>query len=313
MPDGSAPSTDALERWFADNGWRAFEFQREVWSAYLRGESGLVHSATGSGKTLAAWLGPLAEWLAQKQGDGLLDATVVAGAPSSSQVTRPLASAPPLTVLWITPMRALAADTQLSLQRAVDGLGVPWTVGLRTGDTSSSERAKQARRLPSALVTTPESLSLMLSNADARDKLAQLRLVVVDEWHELLGSKRGVMAELALARLRKWNPGLRTWGLSATLGNIEEAMERLAPGGGRTRIVRGVSDKKVAIDTLLPPSVDRFPWAGHVGLAMLEPVIEAIEGARSTLVFTNVRSAAEAWYQGILEARPEWAGIIGLH
>ena len=286
-----------LEAWFAANGWRAFDFQREVWSAYLAGESGLVHSATGSGKTLAAWLGPLAEWM-----------------------TEDAPSPPALRVLWITPMRALAADTVQSLERAVDGLGLPWTIGLRTGDTSSAERAKQARRLPSALVTTPESLSLLLSNADAREKLSELRLVVVDEWHELLGNKRGVQVELALARLRRWNPRLRTWGLSATLGNIGEAMERLVgvtlspalPRGGG-RIVKGVSDKKVAIDTLIPPELDRFPWAGHLGLAMLDHVVEAIESSRSTLVFTNVRSAAEIWYQGLLAAKPEWAGLIGLH
>ena len=279
-----------LEAWFASNGWRAFPFQREVWQAYLDGESGLVHSATGTGKTLAAWLGPLAEWMAEGENR----------------------NAPPLRVLWITPMRALAGDTQLSLQRAVEGLELPWTVGLRTGDTSSAERAKQARRLPSALVTTPESLSLMLSNADAREKLSDLRLVVVDEWHELLGNKRGVMTELALARLRAWNPALRTWGLSATLGNIPEASERLlAREGGRT--VRGISDKKVVIDTLIPPEVDKFPWAGHLGLAMLEHVVQAIDGSRSTLVFTNVRSQAEIWYQALLEARPEWAGLIGLH
>src|SRR5688572_12122919 len=318
MPDGSAPSTDALERWFAANGWSAFEFQREVWSAYLRGESGLVHSATGSGKTLAAWLGPLAEWIAEEPGTG----------PANQAKATP--GPVPMRVLWLTPMRALAADTQLSLQRAVDGLGLPWTVGLRTGDTSSAERAKQARRLPSALVTTPESLSLLLSDSTAREKLSDLRLVVVDEWHELLGSKRGVMTELALARLRRWNPRLRIWGLSATLGNIEEALERLIPSprpsptprsaprapegeGGHRRIVRGASDKQIVMDTFAPPEAERFPWAGHVGLAMLERVIEAIDGARSTLVFTNVRSSAEAWYQGILEARPDWAGIIGLH
>ena len=285
-----------LEAWFADSGWKAFEFQREVWRAYLDGESGLVHSATGSGKTLAAWLGPLAEWMAERELDPGLRRD----------------DTPPLRVLWITPMRALAGDTKLSLERAVEGLQLPWTVGLRTGDTSSAERAKQARRLPSALVTTPESLSLMLSQADAREKLSDLRLVVVDEWHELLGGKRGVMTELAMARLRKWNPGLRVWGLSATLGNIEEAAQRLAPGTP-TRVVKGVSDKKVVMDTLIPADVDKFPWAGHLGLAMLEPVIEAIDGARSTLVFTNVRSQAEIWYQGLLEARPEWAGLIGLH
>ena len=290
-----------LEHWFADNGWQAFDFQREVWNAYLGGESGLVHSATGSGKTLAAWLGPLAEWIAE----------------GTSQT-------PALRVLWITPMRALAADTVYSMQRAVEGLGIPWTVGLRTGDTSSSERAKQARKLPSALVTTPESLSLMLSAADAREKLSELRLVVVDEWHELLGNKRGVMTELALARLRKWNPKLRIWGLSATLGNVEESLDRLVPVGGQTtsgidpwsvprRIVKGVSDKKVVIDTLIPPDVQKFPWAGHTGLAMLPHVVEAIESSRSTLIFTNVRSQAEIWYQGLLEAKPEWAGLIGLH
>lgn len=292
-------SVARLDAWFAGNGWRAFDFQREVWNAYLDGASGLVHSATGSGKTLAAWLGPLAEWLDE-------------GATGD---------APDLRVLWITPMRALAADTVLSMERAVHGLALPWTVGLRTGDTSSAERARQARRLPSALVTTPESLSLMLSNADARERLSDLRLVVVDEWHELLGNKRGVQTELALARLRRWNPRLRVWGLSATLGNLDEALERLAPSasgegageGARARIVKGVSDKQVVMDTLIPPGVEKFPWAGHLGLAMLDSVVAAIDSARSTLVFTNVRSQAEVWYQALLEARPEWAGLIGLH
>ena len=297
-PSGLSPS---IESWFADNGWNAFEFQREVWRAYLAGESGLVHSATGSGKTLAAWLGPLAEWMDEN-------------APSPLGEGRDEGrKAPPLRVLWITPMRALAGDTVISMERALKGLGLPWTVGLRTGDTSSAERARQARKLPSALVTTPESLSLVLSQPDAREKLSDLRLVVVDEWHELLGNKRGVMTELCLARLRKWNARVRTWGLSATLGNIDEALERLIPASTPHRIVKGVSDKKVLMDTLIPPDVDKFPWAGHIGLVMLEHVIEAIDSARSTLVFTNVRSQAEIWYQGLLEARPEWAGLIGLH
>jgi len=288
-----------IDAWLERNGWSAFPFQREVWDAYLAGESGLIHSATGSGKTLAAWLGPLAQWMGEEGGR----------------------HAPPLRVLWITPMRALASDTVYSMQRAVEGLELPWTVGLRTGDTSSAERARQAKKLPSALVTTPESLALMLSNADARAKLSDLRLVVVDEWHELLGNKRGVMTELCLARLRTWNPKVQTWGLSATMGNIDEALERLtgsrpiaAPAAaGMTRIVRGANDKRIRMDTLIPPNLDEFPWAGHIGLSMLGPVAEAIDGSRSTLVFTNVRSQAEIWYQGLLEARPEWAGLIGLH
>jgi ATP-dependent Lhr-like helicase len=308
-----------LEAWFTANGWRAFDFQREVWTAYLHGESGLVHSATGSGKTLAAALGPLAEWMEERDPrPGPLPRERENDARPGPRATGGHVA---LRILWITPMRALAGDTVLSIQRAIDGLELPWTVGLRTGDTPSAERARQAKRLPSILVTTPESLSLMLSNPDAREKLSSLRLAVVDEWHELLGNKRGVQTELGLARLRAFNPALRTWGLSATLGNIDEAMERLlgtaSPPprgeGPRGRIVKGVSDKKVAIDTLIPPELDRMPWAGHLGLAMLQHVVEAIESSRSTLVFTNVRSAAELWYQGLLEARPEWAGLIGLH
>jgi ATP-dependent Lhr-like helicase len=301
-----------LESWFAANGWQAFDFQREVWRAYLDGESGLVHSATGSGKTLAACLGAFAEWIEEQESASPSGARgAERGVGEGRGEGRGMA--PPLRVLWITPMRALAGDTVLSIDRAVKGLGLPWTVGLRTGDTSSAERARQARKLPSLLVTTPESLSLMLSNADAREKLSELRLVVVDEWHELLGNKRGVMTELGLARLRRWNPRVRRWGLSATLGNIDEALERLIPGGVQRRVVKGASDKQVTMDTLIPPDVDRFPWAGHLGLVMLDHVVAAIESSRSTLVFTNVRSSAEIWYQGLLEARPEWAGLIGLH
>ena len=161
--------TGPLERWFGSRGWQAFAFQREVWEAYLAGGSGLVHSATGTGKTLAAFLGPALEAIAE-------------GAEKS----------PPLRVLWITPMRALAGDTAHSLAKAAEGLGLEWPVGLRTGDTPAAERARQARRLPTVLVTTPESLTLMLSQAEARGRLASVRAVVVDEWHELLGNKRGV-------------------------------------------------------------------------------------------------------------------------
>jgi ATP-dependent Lhr-like helicase len=334
-----ATRTEPLERWFAANGWHAFDFQREVWNAYLNGESGLVHSATGSGKTLAAALGPMAEWMEENSPSPRGPLWGRDGMAEGREGGKP----PSLRILWITPMRALAGDTKLSIERAVAGLGIPWTVGLRTGDTSSAERAKQARKLPTVLVTTPESLSLILSNADAREKLSELRLVVVDEWHELMGNKRGVQTELGLARLRKWNPAVRTWGLSATLGNIGEALERLVPsprpspkgegaispsprgplwggnetaegrGGEQRRVVEGASDKKILMDTLIPPDVDKFPWAGHLGMVMLDHVVAAIDSARSTLVFTNVRSQAEIWYQALLEARPEWAGLIGLH
>ncbi len=302
MPDtvlAIAPTADRraadkrVEAWFAACGWTPFDFQREVWDAYRRGESGLIHSATGTGKTLAAWLGALME-------------SIDAGA----------SGAPPLTVLWITPMRALSADTRESLLKAVTGLGLGWSVGIRTGDTPSAERARQNRNMPSALVTTPESLSLMLSQAGARESLAGLQAVIVDEWHELLGSKRGIQTELALARLRRWNPRLRVWGLSATLGNLDQAAEVLM-AGAPARLVEGVRDKVIVIDTLIPEQVDGFPWAGHLGFAMVEPVAGEIDAVRAaggtTLVFTNTRSQAELWYQALLEARPDWAGELALH
>lgn len=280
----------ALLAWMAARGWAPFDFQREVWRAVAAGESGLLHATTGAGKTYALWFAALMAHL------------------------RPSKKAEPLTVLWITPMRALAADTLRSLAQPLAALGeiAPWTVGARSGDTSAGERNAQNRRLPSALVTTPESLSLLLARADARDVLGSVRMVVVDEWHELLGNKRGVQVQLALARLRRWSPGLSVWGLSATLGNLGEAMHTLL-GHGQGRLVQGRVDKPLFIDSLLPPRADRFPWAGHLGLTMLPQVVDEIASSGSTLVFTNTRSQAEIWYHAILEARPEWAGLIALH
>ncbi len=294
MPDDASPAPDALapvRGWFASQGFTPFAFQEEVWAAYAAGESGLVHAPTGMGKTYAAALGPLALSPRHAPGD-----------------------APPLTLLWLTPLRALASDTGQALARAANALNPAWTVDVRTGDTSSASRARQARTLPTALVTTPESLTLMLSRADWRERFACVACVVVDEWHELMSSKRGVQVELALARLRGARPGLRTWGLSATLANLPEALDCLVGRAPvRTRLVRGIEAKSIEIASAIPATIERFPWAGHLGLRMLPDVVRAIDRARSTLVFTNVRSATETWYQAILEARPDWAGTIALH
>lgn len=286
----SAP--DLAKAWFAKRGWKPFAFQRRVWAAVARGESGLLHASTGAGKTYAVWLAALRAFKAQCQ-------------------ERQGRQAAPLQVLWVTPMRALATDTARALQAPLDELGLPWNVGVRSGDTGSAERARQARRLPSVLVTTPESLTLLLTRAQASEVFATLRLVVVDEWHELLGNKRGVQLQLALARLRRWHPGLPTWGLSATLGNLEHARDVLLPQGGL--LVQGRQDKPLLVDTLLPAAIERFPWAGHMGLKMLDQVSREIDASTSCLVFTNTRAQAELWYQALLEARPDWAGLIALH
>ena len=300
IPAAGGSGMEFAEAWFESRGWHVFDFQRTVWQAYLNGLSGLIHAPTGTGKTLAAWWGPLLAWHA-------------AGG-----------SAPPrgLRVLWITPLRALAADSEQSLLAPIRELGLPWTVERRTGDVSSYAKQRQLKRPPHALITTPESLSLLLSQPNAKEYFGQLEAVIVDEWHELLASKRGVQTELCLARLRAWrgNTGseLRTWGLSATLGNLDTAMSVLmgvqADGSPRPgRLVQGLLPKAIVIDSLIPEQMERFPWAGHLGLKMLPQAIAAIEEGKTALVFTNTRSQTESWFQALLDARPDWAGEIALH
>ena len=288
-----APGGELGNAWFAQRTWTPFPFQREVWKAMAAGESGLLHASTGSGKTYAVWFGALER---------------AAAIGIALHGTQP----PPLGVLWLTPMRALAADTLRALQVPLGELEASWSIGARTGDTASAERARQDRRFPTALITTPESLSLMLTREKAKDELAGIHTVIVDEWHELMGNKRGVQVQLALARLKRWNPRLAVWGLSATLGNLPEAMSVLL---GKTvgTLVQGRVEKIIQIDTLLPPQPGRFSWGGHLGKQMQLPVIAEIESASTTLVFVNVRSQAETWYQLLLAERPEWAGVVALH
>jgi ATP-dependent Lhr-like helicase len=290
-----------VREWFGLHGWTPFAFQEEVWRAYLAGESGLVHAATGTGKTYAAWLGPVLEWLRDY--------------PAAAR--RKVAPAP-LRVLWVTPLRALAGDTESALRAPVEDFGLPWTVESRTGDTSARVRARQRERLPTALVTTPESLTLLLTRDDAPELFEHLELVVVDEWHELLASKRGVQTELALARLRRLRPSLRTLGLSATLGNLDVARDALLglDEDGRPRpgrLMQGHLPKALEVDALIPETMERFPWSGQMGLRMVPEVARAIEEGESALVFTNTRATAEIWYQALLAARPDWAGIMALH
>jgi ATP-dependent helicase Lhr and Lhr-like helicase len=319
-PGLSSASLSSAESWLDSRGWRPFDFQREVWQAVAQGRSGMLHATTGSGKTYAVWLGMLEELLRRHP-------------PSSSDGNPSGQQAQPLRVIWLTPMRALAADTTRALAEPLRDLAPGWTLGQRTGDTPSAERARQDRRFPTVLVTTPESLSLMLTREHAHDELRSVEFVVVDEWHELIGSKRGVQAQLAIARLWRFNPRLVAWGLSATLGNLQQAMDVLCrpgqvrpPRGGPTGpaagigtmlpapvLVRGKIDKNLIIDTLIPPDPGKYSWAGHLGARMQQPVVDEVARSGTTLVFTNVRSQAEIWYQLLLEAKPEWAGEIALH
>jgi ATP-dependent Lhr-like helicase len=285
-----------LEKWFRSRRWKPFSFQCQTWEAYAAGRSGLVHAATGTGKTMAIWLGPVVEAWNELQANG---GELSAG----------------LKVLWITPLRALAGDTVNALQSSAEQLNVPWRVQLRTSDVGSSAKAKQRKNIPDALVTTPESLTILLTYADFRDRLESLRCVVVDEWHELMGTKRGVQAELALAKIRRLCPKIKVWGISATLGNLEQALATLV-GPERidnALIIEGDIQKKTEIASLLPSKIERFPWAGHSGGTMVAEVVGLVDQAKNTLIFTNTRSQTEVWYQAILKARPDWAGMLAIH
>ncbi|MBS0191338.1 MAG: ligase-associated DNA damage response DEXH box helicase [Planctomycetes bacterium] len=285
---------DAIRGWFARRGWQPWAFQEKSWQEFRKGSNGLIQVPTGAGKTYASYLGPLSE---------LID-EIRSGNPP----------APSVRVLYITPLRAVSRDIELALRAPVDEMGLSILVESRSGDTPQSVRARQKERLPHILITTPESLSLLLTRENAPELFSGLSAVLVDEWHDLLTSKRGSQVELALARLRAFSPDLRTWGLSATLPNLDQAARLLV--GTRAQppaIVQSDISREVNIESLFPAPGQRLPWAGFMGLAMLPRVLETIDIRVSTLLFTNTRAQSELWFQAILHARPEWAPFMALH
>jgi ATP-dependent helicase Lhr and Lhr-like helicase len=289
-PPGKQKSCDLLapiEAWFERQGWTPLPFQRQCWQAYLAGESGLIQVPTGSGKTYAAVMGPIAELLAE---------------PS-----------PGLRLLYLTPLRALSRDLALAIQQPIEAMGWPLRVGIRNGDTSNYERGKQLRSPPEILITTPESLSLLLANPKAPALFAGLRAAVIDEWHELMGSKRGSQTELCLSWLRSQRPGLRTWAISATIGNLDEAAHSALGAGSEPRLITAPIARATEIRSLLPESIDGFPWAGHLGLRRYEDLVAALEPGVSTLLFTNTRNQAERWHQCLRYACPEMEHALALH
>ena len=290
--------------WFRARKWKQFPFQKEMEAAYLSGASGLLNAPTGSGKTFAMFLPFLAEYInthpddyRSRKDNGLL-------------------------MLWITPLRALTNDIRKAMQTAVDDLGLPWKVATRTGDTPAKEKQELKRKQPEILLTTPESLHLMLGQKDYPKLFRSLQVVVADEWHELLGTKRGVQLELGLSRLKALKqeaagtPALRIWGISATIGNLEQAAEVLLGNDmprERTRLIRAELNKKIVIESVIPENIEQFSWSGHLGLKLLPEVMEIVGRSRTTLIFTNTRSQSEIWYQAILDRYPEYAGVMAMH
>ncbi len=299
-----APSLRAararLVAWFDARGWAPSAFQRTAWRHGLAGESGLIVTPTGSGKTLAAFGGALIEALA---------------APAPTAPTRRDKGPRParIKVLWVTPLRALANDTVRALREPLEALDLAWTVAMRTGDASARDRRLARTGQTEVLVITPESLSLMLSYPETAELLGGLRWIVVDEWHELMGNKRGVLLQLALARVRALAPAARTWGLSATLGNLDEAAAALLPAGAPARIVDGAAKRAITLQTLLPDAGEHFPWAGHLGLSQLQRVSALLAEARSSVVFTNTRSQAELWHKALASVWLDAPETLALH
>ncbi len=281
-------ATNQMRAWFESKSWEPASFQEAAWQAFAEGKSGIVNAPTGSGKTYSLLLPALLHCNPKHR----------------------------LQLIWITPIRALAKEIRQSAERAIEGMGLELEVGVRTGDTSTAERNRQKRKMPHLLITTPESLHLLLAGKQNDRTFSKLHTVVVDEWHELMGSKRAVQMELALSRLRGMNPKLRCWGISATIGNMEDAMRVLLgpsfPEEQQT-MVRSGTRKEIQVESILPDSIETLPWAGHLGIKMLMQVIPIIEASESTLIFTNTRSQSEIWYQRILDVAPELAGLMAMH
>ncbi len=281
-----------IKDWFNKRGWQPIAFQTQTWQAYLSGKSGIIQVPTGSGKTYGAVMGPIAQML------------------EAAKDQQPLSG---LQLLYITPLRALSRDIEASIRRPIEEMGWPITVESRTGDTKSSVKSRQIKKMPNILITTPESFAVLLSYKNSAKRFGALRCIILDEWHELMASKRGTQAELCLSRVRELNPTVQTWAISATLGNLPEAAKVATGIECDPVIVQSKIRRETTITSILPTSVDSFPWAGHLGLRMFEALVAALDIERSTLIFVNTRSQAERWFQALTFSLPEDQHRISLH
>ena len=291
------PGFTIINKWLTGKGFQAFSFQETAWQSIVGGESGLVNAPTGCGKTYSVFLGSLIQFINEHPND------------YSTRKNNGL------QLLWVTPLRALAKDIGRAMEEVITELGMQWRVGIRNGDTDTNERAKQKRNIPEVLIITPESLHLLLAQKGHSAQLQSLRIIAVDEWHELIGSKRGVQVELAISRIvHLTQKPVSLWGISATIGNLDEAAEcLLAPIGKIPVIIRAQMDKQIAVESIIPEEIEKYPWAGHLGIKLAERIIPIIEQSNTTLIFINTRGMSETWYQTILTVAPHLAGAIALH
>ncbi len=286
------------ENWFENQGWKPFPFQTQTWTAFLQGKNGLLNAPTGSGKTYALWFPIILNYIKE----------------NPDYETKHKAG---LKAIWITPLRALSVEIKQAAERVATDLGTQMTVGIRSGDTKASERTKQKNKMPDLLITTPESLQLLLATKEYAKTFTNCSAIVIDEWHELLGTKRGVQMELALSRLKTIAPKMRIWGISATIGNLELAQEVLLGNNSdafqNSVLIKANINKKITVKSIIPEKMETFPWRGHMGLHLIADVAKIIRNSKTTLIFTNTRSQCELWFQALLEKYPEFAGEMAMH
>ncbi len=286
------------QSWFQAQNWKSFAFQKQTWNAFLQGKNGLLNAPTGSGKTYALWIPIVLDYIKQ----------------NPEYKTK---HNPGLKAIWITPLRALSVEIEQAANRFAEEIDSGLTVGIRTGDTPQKIRAAQKKKMPDLLITTPESLQLLLSSKGYDKTFKNLNAIIIDEWHELLGTKRGVQIELALSRLKNVSPKMKIWGISATIGNLQQAREvLLGPDSEAYKnsvLIKADLKKKITVKSIIPEKMETFPWRGHLGLHLLDEVIPIIRKSRTTLLFTNTRSQCEIWFQRILQKYPEFAGELAMH
>jgi ATP-dependent Lhr-like helicase len=268
-----------IDSWFAGRGWTPRRHQRDMLAAAQAGDHALLVAATGAGKTLAGFLPTLAD-LIENPVEGL-------------------------HTLYVSPLKALAVDVRRNLLTPIEEMGLPIRVETRTGDTPSDRKARQRARPPQILLTTPESLSLLLSYPDSFLLFANLRTVIVDEVHAFATQKRGDLLNLSMARLQVINPGLRRVALSATVSDIDAYRAWLAPDGDIDTVtpVLGEPGADPNIAILIPEG--RVPWSGHSGKYAAKQVMEEITRRRTTLVFCNTRGLAELIFQELWDVNDD--------
>ncbi|MEN8885967.1 MAG: ligase-associated DNA damage response DEXH box helicase, partial [Winogradskyella sp.] len=275
----------------AEKGQAPFPFQMQTWQRYANGYSGMVVAPTGFGKTFSVFLAVVIDYL-----------------------NHPENYPKGLKLLWISPLRSLAKDLAKAMEQVVDEIGLDWSIQVRNGDTPTNIRRKQERKMPDVLLTTPETMHLLFSMKKNSRFFKGIKCVAIDEWHELIGNKRGVLTELAISQLRAYSPKLQIWGITATIGNLEQAETVLLPYTNlKVTQIKAKQKKKIDIISVLPNEIEVLPWAGHLGGKMIDQILPIIDVHTTTLIFTNTRGQAELWYQLLLNANPELAGLLAIH